>query len=346
MNEIARKVGVSRPTVSYILNGKASRIQISPETRRRVLGVAEECGYRRNDVARAIATGRTRSIGFVIMDIGNEVAGRLLQGALNAAQENGFQVRILGTGGDERELPRKCVELRLEGVICSHLPDALLDQLGQELTKHAIPGVMVDSSFERPGFFRVISADEPGIRLALEHLASLGHARIGFIGGNPATGSAVLRERGFRAGMRALGLPIPPGYVRKGNWVERDTDPAARALLAQRNRPTAIVCASDYMAATVLRVASRLGVRVPQDLSVLGFADVRLAQYVTPALTTVSQPFEEMGRTAMRRLLEVLAKRKRMHQDPAPTIALPTRLVVRESSGPAPARAAAVPGRG
>jgi DNA-binding LacI/PurR family transcriptional regulator len=269
----------------------------------------------------------------------------MLEGVVRVANRHGFFVKVLGVDAGADAIPRLCIELRLEAVIGIEMDVPGIERMLSELGRHRIPLIVLDRGFEHPKAMSVFSDDAQGMRLVVEHLVGLGHSRIAFVGGDPGAGGAIVRAAGFRAAMTAEGLSVAPDDLRCGYWDDAATESAVRALLGRPDRPTAIVCASDPMAMVAIRVAHQAGLRVPADVSLVGFADLAMARYASPPLTTVAQPFVEMGMAAMRRLHDTITGEGRRAADSGRRMLLPTQLVVRQSSGPVPSqkRAALAP---
>jgi DNA-binding LacI/PurR family transcriptional regulator len=343
ISDVAIKAGVSRATVSYVLNGRESAVRISESTRQRVMDTANELGYRRNELARAMITGRNPMLGFWVMQSNREPVVRILAGAMKEADANDYFIKMIGFDNgslDERTLER-CVEWRLAGIMAIHAPENTLRTLYPQIVQTGIPLVTVDSQRAPKGCLNITSNSGDGIRAVVNHLAELGHSRIAFLGGRNENEDAIsgVRERAYTAAMRKLGLEknirveFGDWCADFSGWEVGTTAAAARCLLNTANakskktqRPTAIVCASDHMAMIVIRIATELGLRVPQDLSVTGFDDITVASLYNPPLTTVAQPFEEMGRDAVSRLLG--------STDATAQTLLPARLIVRGSTAP------------
>jgi LacI family transcriptional regulator len=311
MTDVAREAGVSRSTVSFVLNKRYEGVYISEETRQRVLSAASALGYRRNELARAVVTGKNRVLGFLACSPEAELVARMLAGALDEAEAQGYSIKVLRLQNNvvDHATIERCAELRLAVVIALYLNENRLEYLHQEMARYGIPVATLDDSLPHPWGVRVISDDKQGCRLAIQHLVELGHRRIALISGRADAGSAILREQGFREVMEEFGLPVPDGYIQHGNWACERTEVAARALLEHpAGRPTAVLCAGDLMAMVLMRVARRQGINVPEDLSVVGFDDIAAAEAADPPLTTVAQPFQEMGRLAVRRLIETVER--------------------------------------
>jgi len=341
MRDIAVRAGVSRSTVSFVLNDKHSAMGVNEDTRRRVLEVASELGYRRNELARAVVTGKNRVFGFVVPGFGleSEVVSRILAGVMDEAEARHYAVQVIRLARPDDEIIRRCVELRPTGLLCIQTGPETLRHLRQEVSRFGIPIAVLDSSPQLEGGSRVLSDDLAGCRQAIDHLADLGHARIAYVGGDPKTVVSRLREEGYLAAMAGRHLPVLGGYVENGYWNAEATEAATVRLLEDpEDAPSAIFCADDKTAMVVCRTARRLGRSVPGDLSVVGFADLAMAAYADPPLTTVAQPFPEMGRVAVRRLLAAAAGETPPPEDPGvplPDELVPTHLVVRRSTAAA-----------
>ena len=351
MSDIAERVGVSRTAVSAVLNeGSMENVRVAPETRQRILDVAEELGYRPNQLARAVALGRTRMIGYLVDEPRYEPYWSITAGALEAAQEQGLTLKVLSvTGHTLAERVRQCTELRLGGIVARVGGDKGV--IYEEASRARIPVVIVDEAMPQPFGSRVVSDDSLGMAQALEHLIAFGHRRIAFISsGFPQQGKdpgdiGTSRELLFRRGMAERGLELPEGYVTSesvmvfGREAELAIDDssaraATSALLHHpEGRPTSIVCWRDETALLAMRECHRQGLRVPEDISVVGFSDIGAARLSEPPLSTVKTPWETMGRIAIDELI------RRMDQPfhPSQTTCLaPPTFVPRASSGPAP----------
>jgi LacI family transcriptional regulator len=334
MADIARKAGVSRSTASFVLNNRQTELHISAETRQRVLDAARELGYHRNDLARAVGSGKNYVLGFLKMSPG-EQESHLLEGVLQAAAEAGYLLKVLAGGGDERyeEVLRHCVEQRLAGLVTrTFLQARITASFSAELHSYGIPIVFVDDNLVMPGTSYVTSDDALGYRLTVEHLAGLGHRRIAFIAGDSVHPQSVFRKESYRRMMAEYGLPVPDGSVLDSDWNLARTEALTRQLFQdRRSRPTALICAGDELAAVAIRTLWRLGLRVPEDVSVIGYSNFSFTALLYPALTTISQPFEEMGAVATRILLRRLEDGSVAQELPS-RVVLPTELIVREST--------------
>lgn len=330
IKDIARRLNISVSTVSYALNGGPR--PVAPELRERVLQVARELDYRPNRLAKSLITRRSHIVGVVRDASAHDLVTSpymqgVLNGVLNAAEEMGQNVLVV-TRLDPHDL-EGAVDRLLDGHVDGLIFVATftLTPLYSELAKRGFPYVVL-SGYD-PSAPSLCVDNEGGVRLALEHLYSLGHRRIGHIEGIPGHFDGRERYEAFRTFLRERNLPVEPHWVACGMFTPFEGATAARAILGRRDRPTALFCANDEMAIATLGVARELGIRVPEELSVVGFDDAVNASYCHPPLTTVRQPSEEMGAAAVRVLLERIED-----QSPAHRMRFPATLVVRSSTAP------------
>ncbi len=337
ISDVAAKAGVSRATVSYVLNERNTSVRISDDTRQRVMASASELGYRRNELARAVTTGKNPMLGFWVMQSNREPVVRVLAGAMKEADDNDYFIKMIGFDNsalDSRTLER-CMEWRLAGIIAIHAPETMRDLMPQ-IVRTGIPFVTVDSQQPPEGCLNIEADNIGGMRSVVTHLVEQGHQRIAFLGGQREQDDSIsgARERGYRATMQEHGLS-KFCHVEYGDWRAEFSEwengasaKAAHRLLNLNPRPTAIACASDHMAMIVMRLAAEQGLSVPHQLSVTGFDDITVATLYNPPLTTVAQPFEEIGRAAVRHLLN-LGKQSTTSPE-----TLPAQLIVRGSTAP------------
>lgn len=326
--DVARAAGVSKMTVSNVMSG---RVSVRPETRARVLAVIELSGYQVNPLARALAGGKSRLIGITAPSLSWPYVGEIVQGASQAAEAAGLDLAVF-TWPSGQPLPDGLALLsHLTGGLLRILPPGPEDELIWPRAAASPPQVSVGG----PGQYELLVDNYGGARQAAAYLADLGHTRIAHIVGGTDTAplDAAERLRGYRDELHARGLAVPDAYIRLGTYHERSGLDAAQALLRLPDPPSAIFAANDAMAVGAVHAAQDLGLRVPQDLSVVGFDDLPSARAVRPNLTTVRQPLHDLGRLGVL-WLGALARGER---PPSPHI-LSTELVVRESSGPGPSR--------
>ena len=336
MSDIAERAGVSRPTVSIVLNGRHQAIGIAEDTRERVLQAARDLGYRRNALARAVKTGRSLTLGFLAGDADIEYSSRAFSGILDEAEEQNYTVKRfrLHDRPDDASVIERCSEHRLDGVIVNDTGlGVATDVIRREFEVQRVPVVWLDPKGPQNWGVQVRPDDETGTVNAVQHLVELGHRRIAFIGGIENVGTGVPRLRGFLQGMTNAGLDT--SLVRWTNWNHQGTLSALAEVMALPAHPTAILCGSDAIALIYLRQLRAMGKNVPHEISVLGFGDLARVELSDPALSTIHVPYGEMGREAVRRALAMIEENEKIgaHE----VVLFPTELVLRDSTAIAPA---------
>jgi len=336
--DVAREAGVSKTAVSFAFN---SPERLSSDTASRIREVASSLGYRPHPVARMLTQRQTRTLGVLTPQalsvvFANPFFSTFSQGVALAAEEAAYSLLFVSPvlGSLELAVDRATVDGLVAVGLSEEHPEV------EQVRQADLPIVMVDSS-PFPEHSSVDVDDEKGARAAAEHLVGLGHRDFLVVGAEPPTpGSRVSfdgivgrRLAGYRAALAAAGIDLPDECVVVGPaTVEGGTECFARAW-EDGLRPTAVLAMSDAMAIGVLAAAHRLGLRVPEDLSVVGFDDIDVARLVNPPLTTVHQPVRRKGEEACRLLLAAIER----HDEPRPEHRrLDTRLIVRGSSGRAP----------
>jgi DNA-binding LacI/PurR family transcriptional regulator len=310
MRQISEVAGVSQSTVSRILSGADFRVPIAANTRERVLKVVAELGYTPNPLARALRGARSALLGLIVRDVSDPFFALVIEAVTNEARRHGYGVVL----GHARSRASEAVALQ-ETLATWHC-DALIllgdlrDQpvLMNQLLDSQLPVVGLCQGSRAPRMHVVNVDNAAGTHMALELLHNLGHRRIAFVRGGWIFGDARERQEAFRAFMRERNLPLPRRYVQASENDLAGGFNAALALLSLPQPPTAIYAASDKLALGVLKAASVRGMRVPEQLSVVGFDDIPMAAYAVPSLTTVRQPSEQLARLAVDDVLELLGK--------------------------------------
>ncbi len=322
--DVARRAGVSQPTVSLVLGGNP-QARVSAATRERVLRAADELGYRPNVLARGLKSRRSYALGVIVSDLRNPFYVDVVSGVERVVSEESYAVLLC----DAREVG---AERHVEALVARQIDGVILDGSGAASLEASHPlanVVLVDEPSDR---FPAVVSDAPSAgRLAGEHLIGLGHRRLGFIGPATALSRFRLRERGWVDALRAAGLSIPSEWLRRAAPTAAGGEAAMRALLGLERRPTGVFCANDLVAAGAVKACVNAGVAVPSEVSIVGCDDLELARLMTPELTTVSIPARELGARAARLLLERMEGRE--GRVPRP---LPVRLVVRGTTAPPP----------
>jgi LacI family transcriptional regulator len=344
MNDIAARAGVSQTTVSFVLSGRENGVKISEETRRRVLSVAQELGYQRNELARAMVTGKSRVIGLLNYDTDQqEHIWAMLGGALDEAALHGYATKIVhlpfeGSREDVLEVIRSCRAWRLDALVSVALWPRELEVLTNEIDSTRCPVAYIENAPDDENAIRVCGDDESGMRAGLEHLVSLGHRRIAFLSGPPDHPVATARVQSFKTLMREMKLPLNAQSIAYSSWGEvKPMEQASIALLNSSRPPTAIFCAGDALAMIAMRVARECGRNVPADLSVLGFGNFLMAKFADPPLSSIRQPFSAMGQVAVKHILSLLEPNSETHLAAVVDTrqSLKSTLVSRQSTGPA-----------
>ncbi|WP_369165721.1 LacI family DNA-binding transcriptional regulator [Streptomyces sp. AFD10] len=323
--DVARAAGVSQATVSLVLGGKWPG-RVSEATAGRVRDAASDLGYRPNLAARSLRLGRTRTALLVVPALTNEFFARVYAGAAALAAEHDFGVVLYPSpdGAGPARDPFASARAALDGVIASSMAAGALEALhGADL-----PLVMLDSDPSDTGPAARVNLDiADGMRQVTEHLLGLGHRRFLHLASAVDTWTFAVRADALHGALDAVeGATVRT--VRAALDVRAGREAVERALAVAGERPTAIVCDDDILAAGACKAARRLGLRVPDELSVTGFDDLALATALEPELTTVRLPAERVGERGMEALLAVLEGR------PAEPGRLPVRLVVRGSTAP------------
>jgi DNA-binding LacI/PurR family transcriptional regulator len=335
-HDVARLASVSRTTVSYVLNNSDSGIAISEATRQRVLDAARDLGYHPNAAARSLRRQRAGVVGLVTYDTSNRMGSNafmwlVMDGVLSELGPTGVRL-IVEAASDDR--PDPCVSLVREGhvdglIVTGARPENTeLRVLHAEGTPIVLWGRLSGSDLPYVDIDNVAAA-----RTAVEHLLDLGHTRVGCITNAPPVTDTAAADRleGFRSALESRGLSFEESQVRSGHFDERSGLTAMTSLLERPDRPTAVFVASDEVALGALKAAKIAGVRVPDDLAIVGFDDLSIATFVEPALTTVRVPAGEIGSVAARALLAAISTSTPLRE---PAQVLTTELIVRDSSGP------------
>jgi len=320
---VAAACGVSPSTVSRILNGTAI---VSPEKREAVDRAIAELGFIPNPIARGLAGGRTLSVGVVTQAIDSPFYGVALRGIEEELSQAGYSPLFV-SGHWNAEEERRCVEVlrsrRVDGMIL--LTGILSDEALRNLAK-TMPVVITGRTLTAPGLYALDFNNFEGARLATHHLLSLGHRKIAFISGDPIHPDAAERLRGYRAALEAAGVRYKPALVMPGKYFEGSGLMAVERLIDSGEPFTAIFSANDQMAFGAALALHRRGLRVPDDISLVGFDDLAGAEHSIPPLTTIHQAAHELGRLAAVSLLQLLSG-----QTPDGTLPEP-RLIARAST--------------
>jgi LacI family transcriptional regulator len=347
--DVARLAGVSRATVSYVVNGLAdSKVPISEETRRRVLEAIKELGYEPDASAQALRSGSTQTVGLILPDMRNPHFWQTADGVEQELRASGYRLLLSSADLDPeygedifKELSRR----RIDGLILIGASLYQSEGVHETLTQLLRRRFPIARIGEHPAIDCVASNYQAATQEAMAYLLSLQHRRIGLIygvrppGDNLRTADLPVDFAGgmdrllpYQDGLRAAGLPVDPALIVTCGAAMEDGYQAALQLLRPPTRPTALLVINDLLAIGALRAASDLGLRVPADLSLVGYDDIPLASYLTPRLTTSSKDQVRVGREVAKLLLARIRDPDRPHQ----RVDIQAQFIIRESTGPAP----------
>jgi LacI family transcriptional regulator len=331
--DVARAAGVSVSTVSRVLNGRAD---VADDTQDRVLAVIDELGYTSNLAARSMRSRRKNLMGLVVPDIGWPYSIEVMKGINRAITESTFDL-LLYTTGDVHKPGAASHEQHYVSLYNSIADGVLIvASAAADFTTDA-PVVSIDPHGVNPSYPFVQATNYEGAREAMRYLLDLGHRRIAFIAGRPEIDSGQRRLKGYRDALASAGLAVDEQLIAAGDFSTAGGRASGLDLLSRPDPPTAIFAANDQSALGVYQAAAELGVRIPDDCSVLGFDNIPEARYV--GLTTVDQFLEQMGYIAVQMLTRLIDReplRERVHR-------MPTELVIRGSCQPPPSFAGSQP---
>jgi len=335
--DVARLAGVSRATVSYVVNGLTEGpISITDETRRRVLKAIDELGYQPDAMAQSLRSGTTNTIGLLIPDMHNPHYWQMASGVEQEAQSEGYDLLLISTSLDpDRELysVRSLSRRRIDGLILLLTFAHDVNDEIEQLVQRRKPLVMMNPGMANiPGIDVVETSYHEGATQLMDYLISLGHRRIGLIYGVAHDKMGLDRLNAYQDTLHKAGFEARESLIEPCGTTLEEGYQAAGRLLDRSPRPTALVVINDLLAIGALRAIAEHGLRVPEDISIASFDDIDLASYVTPPLTTVRMDAEQLGRTSARLVFSRLVNPKLAPQD----IHIASQLVVRASTGPAP----------
>jgi DNA-binding LacI/PurR family transcriptional regulator len=326
---IARAASVSIATVSRTINHVPT---VNPEIARRVWKVIDELDYFPNTQARALVSGRSKILGLIVSEITNPFFPELIQGFEDIAVANGYEILVSSTNHEPKRMShciRRMLERKVDGVavMTFGIEEPLLDQLANR----KVPLVFIDIGPNRPGISLLKIDYHHGILQGVQHLAALGHRNIAFISGPITLHSAQSRRAAFSASLEECDITPNPAWIIEGDHTMEGGIASMDRLLSEKKMPTAVMCSNDMTAIGVLHKLYRAGLRVPDDLSVIGFDDIHISEVTIPPLTTVQMSRFELARAAVTAL--------RAHVEPSENAEskreykIQTELIVRESTG-------------
>jgi DNA-binding LacI/PurR family transcriptional regulator len=328
IRDVARRAKVSTATVSRTVNQVGT---VDAQLAKRVWKAVADLAYYPNRQARALVSGRSRVFGLIVSEITNPFFPEIVQTFETLAVEKNYEILLTSTIHDPKRMElavRRMIEGRVDGVAI--LTFGMEDELLDHLRFRNLPLVFVDVGPKAPRVSNIRVDYVHGIRQAVQHLAAMKHEQIGFVTGPLKLKSAVARRDAFQDSMREIGLRVRPEFIVQGDHRLEGGKLALQSLFELRDQPTALLCSNDMTAIGVMRQAFELGISIPQQLSVIGFDDTRLAGFMTPPLTTVQMSQTELARLAFDALYKEVKR-----ETPAPNgteYTLKTQLILRSST--------------
>jgi LacI family transcriptional regulator, galactose operon repressor len=304
IKEIAKRARVSTATVSRAINHVPT---VDPQLAKRVWKLVDELGYYPNRQARALVSGKTRIFGLIVSEITNPFFPEIIQSFEDIAVQHNYEILLTSTVHDPKRMEmsvRRMIERRVDGVAI--LTFGMEESLLEDIRFRKVPLVFVDVGPDIPGVSTIQINYQHGIQQAVQHLAALQHRQVAFVTGPLHLKSARARKSAFEAAMLEIGATVDSRVIVEGDHTMEGGMRALTKLMALREPPTAVLCSNDMTAIGVIKQAYELGIPIPQGLSVVGFDDIRLAQFIVPSLTTVQMSQTKLARLAFEALLHAV----------------------------------------
>ncbi|MEE3954245.1 LacI family DNA-binding transcriptional regulator [Peribacillus frigoritolerans] len=331
--DVAKIAGVSQSTVSRVLNDYP---YMKKNTRDKVLAVINELGFTRDEIARSLVEKRTKSIGLILGSISNPFFAETAEVIIERAQELKYDVIVYNTGHKDENLEQAInllIGKRVEGIILTSVSKNYTEKI-KKLHDNGFPVLLYNSFLDIKDVNFIVMDNNKGARLAVQHLIKLGHKKIAKISGPSKYLATYERTVGYKEEMMENGFEIDEGLIFNSEFSYDKIYSFTKKLLKKKDRPTAIIAASDQMALAVLDAASSLNLKIPADLSVVGFDNIRLSANEFIGLTTISQQMDQMSLTALEKLIYLIESKETSSS--SIQIFLKPELMVRKTTGPAP----------
>ncbi|MEW5960079.1 MAG: LacI family DNA-binding transcriptional regulator [Chloroflexota bacterium] len=324
IQDVARAAGVSVSTVSRVLNDKDD---VAIETYEKVQRVIDELGYASSLAAKSMRSHKTNVIGLIVPDLEQAFCLNVVKGINRAIEQLDYDLLVY-TGGDSPNRSWAVRERQYVSLLNGSITDGIIvvTPTAETFSTH-YPLVAVDPHLDSADFPAVIATNYVGALSAMEYLLGLGHRRIGFIGGRPDLQSAIRRLQGYQDSLRQANLSLDPDLIQIGDFTQETGYRCAQKLLALPVRPTAIFAANDKSAIGAIEAITEIGLKVPEDMSIVGFDNVEEASFVNGGLTTVDQFITDMGRVAVEMLVKIIQNQPLENQ----LFRMPTKLMVRNT---------------
>ncbi len=304
IKDIAKSLGVSTATVSKALNNK---IGVSKEIRLRVLNKAKELGYITNNLARGMKTSKTFTIGVLISDITNPFFSEVILSMERVLYAKKYNLIICNVGENserEREYLELLVSKKVDGIIAAPTADGQNMSVYRNLIRHGMKIVLFDRLISKIETDFVVIDNKAAIYDVVRYLAKMGHRKIGVIYGIESSYTGCERLKGFREAVKDLGLESHEEWIKSGYFMESESHKCALDILKEKERPTAMIATNDFTTLGIMRAAKEIGLKIPRDLSVIGFDDLEWMSIYSPPITTISQPTDVIGMSAATLLLD------------------------------------------
>jgi Transcriptional regulators len=322
IKDVAKMAGVSISTVSYALNDNP---KVSKKTKQKVMEAARQLNYQKNGLASDLKKNSTRTIAIIVTDLAGPHYAELVKGIQEVTMSKGYDLLACSSVGEKTSTAVKFLtEKRVDGAIV--LAHNISEEIILQSARKEFPIILLDRQVDSEFVVSIEVDNEQGCRMAAEYLIEQGHRDIAFISGNAISSLHVQRARGYESALRKHGLDGKSRLHQFGMFNQENGYSMTKMLIAQGNLPTAIMYANDEMAIGGLKAFREYGIKVPSDVSIVGFDDIELAQYVRPALTTVMQPKYERGALAAHLIFQILEGQETQNY-----YKLPTQLVLRDS---------------
>ncbi|QGQ48097.1 LacI family DNA-binding transcriptional regulator [Metabacillus sediminilitoris] len=330
IKDIAKAAGVSVTTVSRALNGYSD---VNEKTREKIIAVSKQLNYSPNTLARSLVMKKSKTIGLLVSGMTKQsgkdnLLFEVLRGLNQFSAETGYDLVLFSTNSTkqrEKTYSQLCRERRVDGAIIQGIKTD--DPYLQEVVDSDIPCVLVDIPIESETVGYVTTDNVLGAKKAVNHLLELGHRNIAMVNGHEFAFVSQKRLEGYEQALQEANIPSRTEWVINGAFEEEQAEHQVYQLLKTHPDITAIYCASDLMAIGAMKAVKRLGLCIPNQISIIGYDDILLSSYMTPSLTTIAQNFYEMGFEAGKMLIEILEDKAKSHRK-----LLETRLIVREST--------------
>ncbi len=328
IKDVAKQAGVSPATVSRVVGGYG---YVSQAARRKVLAAVEALGYLPDVIARSMVTKSTRTIGLVVTDIMNPFFAQLARGVENVTWQNRYTL-ILANSDEEVEREQAIIKTLLEKRVDAFIVVPACSKKAlhlEELVKYGIPLVLLDRGVQDLSVDTVLVDNENGAYQAVSRLVHLGHRRIGMILDNLDISTNIERLEGYQRALVEGGIGVDQNLIQSCQYTRQSAYELVASMVKDSNRPTALFTANNFMTIGALRAIHEGGLRIPQDIALVGFDELEWIQFSSPLISTVVQPVMEIGEVAGRRILA----RIKGESSPPMEIRLKTRFVIRESCG-------------